>query len=244
MQKGQHLDLEHSAKWQECSGCQAQLQNSWIQALCQEHNNSVTVSNDSIRVSQDICLDFLHPFTSEPSDSLNNSTWGRMTWHLHLFACPALAWEKVQAESARDIFAVQNTELCKSYICNRPSQLYEEANTGALQYYNETEWKSGNDKGSIWLAFGLFKPSCTQRCLKRVRWTCRSLFRVFQMHNHNRSQISLAKTFSRSQSRCAAERDMDRYGFLIVILCTILHVSWPWSHVLFTGPVTADSLSL
>lgn len=122
----------------------------------------------------------------------------------------------------RDIFAVQNTELYKSYICSRPSQLYKETNTGALQYYNEKEWKSGNDKGSIWLAFGLFKPSCSQRCLKPVHWTCRSLFRVFRMHNHNRSQISLAKTFHAAKAVVLQNgwTDMDFLSWYFAPSCT------------------------
>lgn len=131
----------------------------------------------------------------------------------------------------RDIFAVQNTELYKSYICSRPSQLYKETNTGALQYYNEKEWRSGNDKGSIWLAFGLFKPSCSQRCLKPVHWTCRSLFRVFRMHNHNRSQISLAKTFHAAKAVVLQNgwTDMDFHvdflSWYFAPSCSILHLS-------------------
>ena len=96
-------------------------------------------------------------------------------------------WKRYKQNQQEFVSAVQNTEL---YICDRPSQPCTKKQIQVLSSkYYEIEWKLG-DKGSIWLAFGLFKPSCSQRYPKLLRWTCRSLFRVFRMHNHNRSRIS------------------------------------------------------
>lgn len=80
-------------------------------------------------------------------------------------------------------------------------------------------------KDPFFLAFGLFKPSCSQRCLKPVHWTCRSLFRVFRMHNHNRSQISLAKTFHAAKAVVLQNgwTDMDfliSYRWYVAPSCT------------------------